>query len=966
MAEERKMQLGVEVNAASAQPGFDEIRAGAKEMAADVSSAGDAASKGMDRATKGMVASIQRATASMQAGGKGAADYYRVLADQRGVNIDVLNPYLAQLDDATKKQKAMALSAGVSAAQTIQAMRMVPMQMTDIFTQLAGGQNPLLIMVQQGGQLKDSFGGMGPMFGALTGMITPFVAVTTSAAVVVGALGYAYYQGAQEAKAFSSALIMTGNVAGVTVGQLQTMAGVVAETSGATKGAAAAVLAQLAGTGDIYSANMSRLADATLKNSRATGAAVGDMVKQFAELGHAPLEASLKLNEKMHYLTVEIYRQIKALEDQGRTLEAGRVAQDAYADAMVGRASQITENLGTVAAGWKHVADFAKSAWDEMLGLGRKESMQDELARLQTTTKFEAAGKTAASPYLQGYDLTSGDADKKARIAVLQESIRLENRLAASVAESAAAAQKRAAWDKEVDKFLPDRVKQEREIVKARELGKAAGISDLEINKQIAAIKEKYKKEPKKDEVQSAFMSKQLELTKSLAQSELARFNAAEGIAESAGKNVAVLQVWLAEDEKGKKLSVDKRAILMEIAALADQSAAAAAREVGYYSRMTAAGQQLIKLRRDAESIRTTGQGAKYTEEADYLNSKDAEGLRQSGSATDLAMLEAERRRKSEIDSVAKTSASNQYLYSLQEQEKSISRQIQLLAMSTLEQEKQQALWAAADEFDKSIGKYANELEFQEAKTKYLEQQMVLIDQINQKRTIERDPVAQSILALRNYADEATNVGAQIANVWGSAFKGMEDAMVKFAQTGTLSVGDMANSIIADLIRIQMRASITGPLAGMLASGIASMFGGSMGSTDSHGNFSASDYLYNANGTVKSANGNVFTNGSLTAFANGSAFSNGIATSPTVAPMALFGEAGPEAIMPLRRDSSGRLGVASAGGAAPNIQINYIDQTSEKKEVTTSKPAWNGEAWVVDVIAKKMATDSRFRQMVRG
>ncbi len=38
-------------------------------------------------------------------------------------------------------------------------MRTLPAQFTDIVTQLAGGQNPFLIMLQQGGQISDSFGG---------------------------------------------------------------------------------------------------------------------------------------------------------------------------------------------------------------------------------------------------------------------------------------------------------------------------------------------------------------------------------------------------------------------------------------------------------------------------------------------------------------------------------------------------------------------------------------------------------------------------------------------------------------------------------------------------------------------------------------------------------------------------------------------------------------------------------------
>ncbi len=74
-------------------------------------------------------------------------------------------------------------------------MRTLPAQFTDIATQLAGGQNPWLILLQQGGQVKDSFGGMIPMLRGLAGAITlPMVGVT-SLAVATGALAYAWYQG---------------------------------------------------------------------------------------------------------------------------------------------------------------------------------------------------------------------------------------------------------------------------------------------------------------------------------------------------------------------------------------------------------------------------------------------------------------------------------------------------------------------------------------------------------------------------------------------------------------------------------------------------------------------------------------------------------------------------------------------------------------------------------------------------
>lgn len=70
--------------------------------------------------------------------------------------------------------------------------------------------------------------------------------------------------------------------------------------------------------------------------------------------------------------------------------------------------------------------------------------------------------------------------------------------------------------------------------------------------------------------------------------------------------------------------------------------------------------------------------------------------------------------------------------------------------------------------------------------------------------------------ALRDYVDEVANVAKQTQNLFSTAFKGMEDALVSFVQTGKLDFSSLANSITADLIRIQVQQSITGPLALML------------------------------------------------------------------------------------------------------------------------------------------------------
>jgi phage-related minor tail protein len=158
---------------------------------------------------------------------------------------DRLNSKLAESRDALEKTQTQLGKTGQSAAQTANAMRMIPAQMTDIVVGLSTGQSPFMVLMQQGGQLKDMFGGIGPAIkgvgGYVSGLINPF----TLAAAAVGVLGLAYYKGSQEQDEFYKSLTMTGNLVGKTSGQLADMAARVSVAANSTTGAAASTLNQL-------------------------------------------------------------------------------------------------------------------------------------------------------------------------------------------------------------------------------------------------------------------------------------------------------------------------------------------------------------------------------------------------------------------------------------------------------------------------------------------------------------------------------------------------------------------------------------------------------------------------------------------------------------------------------------------------------------------------------------------------
>src|SRR5690606_22489741 len=131
----------------------------------------------------------------------------------------------------------------------------------------------------------------------------------------VSALGIAWLKGAEEAQRYQQALIMTGNYAGVTIGQISEMASRLGQTAGTTSKAAAA-LAEIAGSGKIARAAMEDVGRAALELQKTAGQSVGETISEFESLAEAPAAAIVKLNDKYHFLTVSVYEQIRALEEQ--------------------------------------------------------------------------------------------------------------------------------------------------------------------------------------------------------------------------------------------------------------------------------------------------------------------------------------------------------------------------------------------------------------------------------------------------------------------------------------------------------------------------------------------------------------------------------------------------------------------------------------------------------------------------
>ena len=185
-----------------------------------------------------------------------------------------------------------------------------------------------------------------------------------------------------------------------------------------------------------------------------------------------------------------------------------------------------------------------------------------------------------------------------------------------------------------------------------------------------------------------------------------------------------------------------------------------------------------------------------------------------------------------------------------------------------------------------------------------LRERAAALDDTNKKQKEQEDSFGANFAEkIKAYYQSISNFGAQVGDAVVNTFQGLEDQLTNFVTTGKLNFADLANSIIADIARIAIRQAIIAPLL----KGVGGIFG------------------------ITFANGGVFAQNGIQPFARG-----GIVDKPTLFPFAngtgLMGEAGPEAILPLRRGRDGRLGVdAGGGGGGINVTVN-VDATGTKAQ----------------------------------
>ncbi|EJK9765930.1 phage tail tape measure protein [Salmonella enterica] len=716
------------------------------------------------------------------------------------------------------------------------------------------------------------------------------------AAAVYG-LGKAYYEGEKESEEFNKQLILTGSYAGKTAGQLNEMAKSIAG-NGVTQHDAAGVLAQVAGSGAFTGAAVDMVSRTAARMQEAVGQSVDETIRQFRRLQDDPVNAAKELDQTLHFLTATQLEQIRVLGEQGRTADAAKIAMSAYSEEMNKRAGDVHDNLGWIERAWNAVGDAAKWAWDRMLDIGREDTLDEKIATLQE--KIARARKT---PWTVSSSWTEYD---QQQLNELQEQ------------------------------------KRQKDLLDAK-----------------AQAERTYQETQKRRNEQNAALNRDNETESLRHQREVARITAMQ-YADAAVRNAALER----ENERHKKAMARQtkkpkayhndeagRLLLQYSQQQAQTEGQIAAAKLSTTEKMTEAHKQLLAFQQRITDL----SGKKLTaDEKSVLAHKDE--IEQALQKLDISQQDLQH--QNALNELKKKTLT---LTSQLADEESRVRQQHAMALATMGMGDQQR------------GRYEELLNFQQHYQEQLEQlkrdskakgtygsdeyrqaEQALKGSLNRRLAewadynskvdaAQGDWTLGASRALDNFMTQGSDVAGMTENVFTDAFNSMADGIANFALTGKMDFRSFTVSILADLAKMEARIA-----ASKLLGSVLGMFGAGAGAG---GGTPSGAYNAAALSVIPNADGGVYRSAGL------SQYSGSIVNRPTFFAFArgaaVMGEAGPEAILPLRRGANGKLGVVAAGSGgmtmfAPQYHI----------AITNTGPELGPQALkTVYDVSKKAASD---------
>jgi phage tail tape measure protein, lambda family len=772
------------------------------------------------------------------------------------------------LPEALSRQEAAARRAGISVGQYSAAMRTLPAQFTDIATQLAGGQSPFLILLQQGGQIKDQFGsvqgalsGVGEYIRSMVGIINPTTIALGGLIGTVGLLAAAAYNSSEQFDQVARSVIMMGGAGFASMQQLNQAAEEVAGKTNTSISSTVDTLVTLNDTGKYTASQMKQIATSITLMGKA-GSDTKTAMADFGKIVSDPVKGLASLNEQYGFVDEAMMKHIIQLRKQKGEQAAVNEAIELFAGVMTKRAEETNKATDNIGQSWQWLKKTASDTFDDI-------GITVRAWGNQIIDIFELVKSSIKDLFL---NITSLDAKFTGTLAGWAEKIPGGGALA---------------------NFLGMDV----------EAMKKAGVeADIEIEANKKRYNELWKR-----------------VTDPNAQANYEAEARGAGVSGDGGTSRESRDAVSKLAEDSAKKNKEARATLD-----------AGDRTLENYLA------QARTLTETLETLRQTGD----------IHAKNTEFSKQQSHFA-------------ELDEAAKTRALTAQEKSLLSNREAILNAAKVVDQKNKEVEAQQKINGLAQQANKYVTQMAEKTDAlrdsaglsSRQTQRLMEEAQLRQGWLNGGGKLEDAGYAKELAALRNYyaeedklrgdwkagavsgwneyLDAATNTYDAVKNVASSTLTGLSDMLTELMTTGTASVKEFGKSMLKMILEVTNRLMV----AYAVQAAMGWISGGSSGGSTPGGayanaaagvTFNAKGGVYESSGLSKYVNG-VYDSPQYFTFQGASKFAKG----------GVFAEAGAEAIMPLTRDSAGRLGVRAQGGGSMAPVINTTVNVDAGGSVTT-------------------------------
>lgn len=774
----------------------------------------------------------------------------------------------AKMQQAWRQQTAQTNAAAQAAKLHAHQMQQLAFQLNDFGVQVFSGQNPFVALVQQGSQVSGTFGGVGNAIRAVAGLVSGASLALGGLVTVVGGVALAAYTAEERAARLNRTLLLTGNAAGITAGQFSEMYRALATGTDTTVGSSRETLEALVATGRFAGDALTATARAAQLFAEASGKSSEDVVQDFTSMTNGVARWAENANRSYHFLTAAQLEYIQTLEDQGNQQKAIEVTMNALSSQVEGAAK--TVNL--LSEMWKGAKNAASDYVDFLVRSFDRATPESELAKL----------RNERAQYDTNPLLRVGGSGRDAEIARLDAEIKAQEQILmrqrANVKSAAARnAQEQAIveWNRLQEQSLTKQQKLAKELANTNALADRAGVSDEERSAMLQFVKGKYT--DKSGIAQALALGKaSMEASIKGIKSELA------GLSNDYRNSEAVMEAARAAGLIDEKAYYDAKRSFIQLNSEA-QVRAMEQENAQLQVQKASAKERIDNLAQIAENeAKIAAIKADATAQTVVLDIKQQDSL----TKIQRAYKEA-------------TASAQEYLDMVARQQ---GRELETFGMGSRARERADALSQIEERYQTQREQLGAELRRRDITQEQYDQQLEIINAFQgkaisqweayyQRRTaMEGDWSNGAREAIANYLDANKNAAKLAADAWGGAIGGMEDLLTEFFTTGKADWGKYIQSVIAEIIRLQVVKPILSGVFGSIAPG-GSSAGASTGGA-----------------SVLSAIGSLI----------GGSFAEG--GSPPVGKVSLVGERGPELFVP--KIPGTIVPNHKLGSSGPNVTLN--------------------------------------------